>query len=178
MKAPTGSKSDHEPPPVALRPEQPDDENWLFNLYASTREEELAMTNWSEPMRRAFLDQQFNAMRQAYRSMFPAGEFSIIELGGQPVGRMVVHRAATEIRVVDIALLPAYRNRGIGTFLMRQACTEATKAGQPVRLHVLKNNRASGWYKRLGFDRVGKLGFYDELEWRPVAGDGLTSAAG
>jgi ribosomal protein S18 acetylase RimI-like enzyme len=170
MNAPAGPKSHGDLPPVSLRPEQPGDEGFLFEVYAGTREEELALTNWNEPMRRAFLNQQFNAMRQGYRGMFPAGEFSIIELDGKPAGRMVVNRGATEIRVVDLALLPAQRNRGIGTVLMRQVCADAANAGKPVRLCVLKNNRALGWYERLGFSKIGEPGVYDELEWRPAAG--------
>ena len=177
MNAPVGPKLHGDPPPVSLRPEQPGDEGFLFEVYASTREEELALTNWDEPMRRAFLNQQFHAMRQGYRSMFPSGEFSVIELDGEPAGRMVIARGATEIRVVDLALLPAQRNRGIGTVLMRQVCADAASAGKPVRLCVLKNNRALGWYERLGFSNIGESGIYDELEWRPAAGGqpGFTS---
>ncbi len=156
-------------PPVTLRPEGPGDEGFLFEVYAGTREEELALTNWDAPMRRAFLNQQFSAMRQGYRSMFPAGEFSIVELDGKPAGRMVINRSATEIRVVDLALLPAQRNRGIGTWLMSQVCTGATEAGKPVRLCVLKHNRAFRWYVRLGFAKTGEQGVYDEMEWRPAA---------
>lgn len=178
MNAPAGSNLNSDPPPVSLRPEQPDDEGLLFDIYASTREEELALTNWNEPMRRAFLDQQFNAMRQGYRSMFPAGEFSVIELAGRSIGRMVLHRGASEFRVVDLALLPAYRNRGIGTLLMRRVCTAAANAGKPVRLCVLKNNRAFHWYERLGFAKTGEINFYDEMEWRPAAGAGLISQGG
>jgi len=91
------------PLPVVLRPEHPDDEAFLYAVYASTREEELALTNWNDQMRRAFLDHQFNAMRQGYRSMFPDGEFLIIELGGQPAGRMVLHRSAAGVRVVILS---------------------------------------------------------------------------
>jgi ribosomal protein S18 acetylase RimI-like enzyme len=178
MSAPAGSKSSGNLPPVSLRPEQPADEGFLFEVYAGTREAELALTNWDGPMRRAFLNQQFNAMRQGYRSMFPAGEFSIIELDGQPAGRMVIDRGATEIHVVDLALLPAQRNRGIGTLLMRQVCAEAADAGKPVRLFVLKNNRALRWYDRLGFAKTGEQGVYDELEWRPTPRTSLTSPAG
>lgn len=134
-------------------------------MYASTREEELALTNWDAAARRAFVDQQFAAMRQGYRSMFPDGEFSIIELNHQPIGRMVIHRAAAELRVVDLALLPAHRNQGIGTRLMRLICAQADR---PVRLSVLKFNRAFGWYQRLGFSQVGAAGIYAELEWRPA----------
>jgi ribosomal protein S18 acetylase RimI-like enzyme len=167
MNTPDESKSSANLPPVSLRPEQPGDEGFLFEVYAGTREEELALTNWDEPTRRAFLNQQFNAMRQGYRSMFPSGEFSIIELAGQPAGRMVIDRTEKEIHVVDLALLPAHRNRGVGTFLIQQVCGEATDSGKPVRLFVLKHNRALRWYDRLGFVKTGEQGVYDELEWRP-----------
>jgi len=56
--------------------------------------------------------------------------------------------------VVDLALLPADRNAGIGMFLMRQVCAEAAQAGKPVRLSVLKNSRAVRWYERLGFAKT------------------------
>jgi ribosomal protein S18 acetylase RimI-like enzyme len=105
-------------------------------------------------------------MRHGYRSMFPTGEFLIIELAGKPAGRIVISRGENEIRVVDVALLPEWRNHGIGTFLMRQICAGAEK---PVRLCVLKNNRARRWYQRLGFTQTGEQGFYDEFEWRPAA---------
>ena len=178
MSATAGSKSSGHLPPVSLRPEQPADEGFLFEVYAGTREEELALTNWDEPMRRAFLNQQFNAMRQGYRSMFPTGEFSIIALDGQPAGRMVIDRRGKEIHVADLALLPAQRNRGIGTFLMRQVCADAAKTGKLVRLFVLKNNRALRWYDRLGFAKTGERGIYDELEWRPAAGASRVLPAG
>jgi len=110
--------------------------------------------------------------------MFPAGEFSIICLGGRPVGRLVIHRGAGEIRVVDLALLPERRNLGVGTELMRRVCREAAAAGRPVRLSVLKHNRAGRWYARLGFTPVGELGIYDEWEWRPVTGAGAAAPGG
>ena len=159
------SQPNQSQPAVLLRAERPGDEDFLYEVYASTREEELALTNWDEQVRRAFLNQQFNAMRNGYRSMFPQGEFMIIEVDGKPAGRMVMDRSTAEIRVVDLALLPAHRNQGIGTFLMRQICAQADR---PVRLSVLKFNRAFRWYERLGFVKTGEQGVYDELEWRPA----------
>jgi len=166
MCMPAGTPSPESKPPVLLRPERPEDEGFLFAVYASTREEELSLTNWHEDLRRAFLNQQFNAMRQGYRSQFPTGEFLVIESAGEPIGRMVIHRSAAEIRVVDLALLPAHRNQGIGTWLLRQVCEEADR---PVHLSVLKFNRAIHWYERLGFTKISEQGIYDELEWRPAA---------
>lgn len=157
---------------ISLRPEQRGDAPFLFEVYAGTREEELALTHWDAATRRAFLDMQFAAMNRGYAGMFPAGEFSVICEHGQPIGRMVLNRTAEEIRVVDIALLPPHRNRGIGTLLIRRVCAEAAGAGIPVRLSVLKNNRAARWYERLGFHKIGEAGFHDELEWRAGAVEG------
>jgi ribosomal protein S18 acetylase RimI-like enzyme len=155
---------------VVLRPEQPGDEPFLFEVYASTRAEELALTNWDEPARRAFLDMQFSAMRRGYAGMYPAGESFIIRLGERAIGRIVLNRTAEEIRVVDLALLPAHRNAGIGTLLMRRVCAEAAQAGTPVRLCVLKNGRAARWYERLGFTKTEDAGPYDQMEWRAPGG--------
>jgi ribosomal protein S18 acetylase RimI-like enzyme len=172
MNTSAPGNTDRQSAPVALRPEQPGDEPFLFEVYASTREEELALTNWDAPARRAFLDMQFMAMRRGYGSMYSAGEFLIILLGARAIGRLVLNRTAAELRVVDLALLPADRNAGIGTLLMRRLCAEAAQAGKPVRLSVLKNSRAIAWYQRLGFVKNDEAAFYNQMEWRaPAAGD-------
>jgi hypothetical protein len=45
----------------ALRQVQPDDAPFLFQIYASTRLEELARLGWSADEQAAFLTKQFNA---------------------------------------------------------------------------------------------------------------------
>jgi ribosomal protein S18 acetylase RimI-like enzyme len=154
------------PGPVSLRPEHPDDEAFLFAVYASTREEELAITGWDEATRTAFLNMQFRAMRVGYRSSFPQAQFSIVLCDGCPVGRLVVDRTNDEIHVVDVALLPACRSRGIGTVLMRDLCVEAERRGRPIRLRVLKNSPALRFYQRLGFKPIAELDFDVQMEWR------------
>lgn len=151
---------------IRLRPEERGDESLLFELYASTREEELAMTGWDDAARNAFLNMQFKAMRQGYASMFPQGEFSIILMDGKPVGRVVVDRSPGEIHVVDIVVSSANRNRGIGVTIMNRLIEEARQAQKPVTLHVLKNSRAIQFYKRLGFSKIGETQINDQMEWR------------
>jgi ribosomal protein S18 acetylase RimI-like enzyme len=151
---------------IRLRPEQSGDEGLLFQLYASTREEELAMTGWDAATRDAFLNMQFRAMRQGYASMFPRGEFSIIIRNGEPAGRVVVDRTAGEIHVVDIVISVANRNQGIGATIMSGLIAEARQAGKRVTLYVLKNSRAIRFYKRLGFFKIGETEINDQMEWR------------
>ena len=159
-------------PPIRLRPETPEDESFLYEVYASTREEELNATGWDEPTRRAFVRRQFEAQRRGYREMFPQGRFEIILRGESRAGRMVVDRASGEILLVDIALLPAFQNLGIGTELVGALLAEAERSHRPVRVSVFKPNRAAVFYRRLGFLKTGEAGPYDLWVWG--ASDGVT----
>ncbi|MGH2397294.1 MAG: GNAT family N-acetyltransferase, partial [bacterium] len=71
------------------------------------------------------------------------------------------------IRLMDLALLPAYRGRGIGSSLLDALLAEGQRAGKPVTIHVEKLNRALRLYERLGFRRIADRGVYWFLEWRP-----------
>src|SRR5580765_5520428 len=152
---------------IRLRPEQSSDESVLFEIYASTRKEELDLTGWDAATRQAFLNHQFSAMRNGYRSMFPQAAFSIILRGDRPIGRQVVDRTLDELHLVDIALLPEFCGRGIGTKLMRDLLAEAAEVRKPVRLQVLIHSRATSFYMRMGFRRVGEPDVYETLEWLP-----------
>jgi GNAT superfamily N-acetyltransferase len=154
------------PTAITLRPERPGDEAFLRAVYASTRQEELESSGLPVAMQAAFLDMQFKAQQQGYHSTFPQAEFHIILLGVQAVGRMVVNRAAGELRLVDIALLHEHRNQGIGTVLIQKLSTEAATTGQPLRLSVIKGDRAFRLYQRLGFAKIGESGLRDLMEWR------------
>jgi ribosomal protein S18 acetylase RimI-like enzyme len=145
---------------VRLRPVGAGDEEFLFRVYAGTRIEELAVTNWSEPQREAFLRQQFSAQQRYYREHYAGATFDVIERDGQPIGRLYVARWPDEIRIVDIALLPEHRRRGIGSALVKEVLAEGDAAGKPVSIHVEQFNPAMRMYERLGFERVGEVGVY------------------
>src|SRR6202040_3804824 len=55
---------------ITLRPIRPEDRGFLFRVYASTREEELALTDWDEEQKRAFLEGQFAAQDTWYRERY------------------------------------------------------------------------------------------------------------
>jgi len=84
-----------------------------------------------------------------------------------PVGRLYVARWQDAIRMVDIALLPPYRNAGIGTAILRDLLAEAAVAHKPVRIHVEQCNPAVRLYERLGFAPIADKGVYLFMEWAP-----------
>jgi ribosomal protein S18 acetylase RimI-like enzyme len=159
---------------LQLRPESPQDEAFLFELYASTRQEELDSWGWPPALRAGFLQMQFKAS-QGYQASFPQAEFQIILLNGQVAGRLVVNRTPEELRVVDFALVPERRNAGLGSTVLQRVIAEAAAARKPIRLRVLKGNRAQRFYERLGFVCIGESELHREMEWR--APDRPTGAA-
>ena len=152
-------------PGVTLRPSTAADEDFLYSVYASTRQEELAQLNWTEEEKASFLLQQFIAQQRHYHEQYAGASHDLIEVDGQPGGRLYVARRETEIRVMEIALLPEYRGRGIGTWLLNQLLDEAARTARRVTIHVEKLNPARRLYARLGFAEIADRGVYLLLEW-------------
>ena len=154
---------------IAFRPIRPEDAGFLYEVYASTRQDEMAVLPWEPSQKEAFLRMQFKAQHEYYQEHYPGDSFQVILLDGRPIGRLYLGRWEQEFRVIDIALLPAYRNRGIGSALMHDILKEAGQAGKPVRIHVEKTNPALRLYGRLGFSKIEDKGVYDLMEWRGKA---------
>jgi ribosomal protein S18 acetylase RimI-like enzyme len=152
---------------ISLRPVTLEDEPFLFEVYADTRRDEMAQWGWDRAQQDMFLKMQFKAQHQSYELEDEETETKIILLEGKPVGRLIVNRTESEIRLTDIALLSEYRSGGIGTILIKDLFDEASRMGLPVRLHVLKNNRAIRLYERLGFKTTGESGMHFQMEWIP-----------
>jgi ribosomal protein S18 acetylase RimI-like enzyme len=62
--------------------------------------------------------------------------------------------------IVDVALLPAHRGRGIGTALLTPILDEAERTGRAVSIHVARENPARRLYDRLGFVQVADQGVH------------------
>ena len=153
---------------VELVPAAPRDREFLYRVYASTRADELAVVPWDDAQKDAFLRAQFDAQDRWYRESYARATFELIVVDGEPAGRLYLHRGEDELRIVDIALLPAQRGNGVGTALVRALLAEADAAGQSVTIHVERGNRARRLYERLGFSVAEDKGVYLFLERRPA----------
>lgn len=150
---------------VSLRPITPADISFLARVYASSRAEELALTDWSDAQKEIFCRRQFDAQATYYEKTYPEASFQVIERDGVSIGRLYVARWEKEIRIVDITLLPQSRGSGIGTSLLRQLQAEARSAGKSLTIHVERFNRALALYQRLGFNQVEDKGVYLLMNW-------------
>jgi len=156
-----------------LRPAGPDDSDFLVEVYASTRADEMALVPWTDEQRSMFIRSQFAAQQEHYAQKYPAANHDIIVSDDRRVGRLYVARLDHEIRIVDITLLPAERNTGIGTYLIKQLLDEANHTGKITRIYVEEFNPSLRLFERLGFSPSEQHGIHLLMQCNP--GQHLTS---
>lgn len=144
----------------------PEDEAFLYDVYCSTRKEEVSCWGWGNDELDAFFRMQFHCQRRSYESQYPHARQKIVWNQGVRVGRIIVGETAQEMRLIDISLLPEYRSIGIGTTLLKELKDAAATCGKPIRLHVLRSNRALSLYERNGFRICGGDEPYAAMECR------------
>src|SRR6185369_2723285 len=160
-------------PNVMLRPAGPDDSDFLVEVYASTRADEMALVPWTDEQRSMFIRSQFAAQQEHYAQKYPAANHDIIVSDDRRGGRLYVARLDHEIRIVDITLLPAERNTGIGTYLIKQLLDEANHTGKITRIYVEEFNPSLRLFERLGFSPSEQHGIHLLMQCNP--GQHLTS---
>lgn len=147
------------------------DDSFLLSVYASTRAQELAQAQWEAGQQEAFVKWQFEMQRREYDARYPDADYNVIEIDGQPAGRIWIGRSDDEIRLLDIALLPKFQNRGAGTLLLTDLIDEARTSGTRLRHMVfVLNDNADRFYERLGFVTFEDVGGYKHMEWKQSEG--------
>ncbi len=125
---------------------------------------------WTDEQKDAFIRQQFDAQTAYWDEQYPDAERSIVEVDGQPAGRLYVQRWPKEIRLVDVALLPdvpAPRRRdGAPRAPLRgSAASGACPSRSTSRSSTPRAPSTSG----SGSPPKGEQGMYVLMEWKPEA---------
>ncbi len=175
-------------PGIGLRTETDADLDFLIALYTSTRWQELAPVDWPEATKLQFLAQQARLQHAHYREHYVGAERLLItaplaraaEASGDSslwpdplsphdtlIGRIYLRSGSSEIRLMDIALLPQLCGGGIGRCLIEALQAQGSARGLDITLHVEPNNPAQRLYQRLGFTLIEQRGVYDFLGYTP-----------
>ena len=125
-----------------LRPALQGDADFVIRVIETTMRGHIERT-WG-----SFNEEQ---TRQRVAALVAAQTCSIIQWQHQDVGVLTIVREPTHIQLEQIFILPGYQNKGIGTYLLREAARAASAAGKPLRLRVLSVNPARRLYEREGF---------------------------
>ena len=145
---------------LTLRPERDDeaDRTFLFALFAATKAAEMAAMPVDAAAKDFLLRAQYRSMTATYRQDYPRARWEVVELIGEPVGRLVTDVGDRCVTYVDIAFLPRAQGRGLATRLMmgarRAASARPARAGECAHeeRRVPETLRAH-WLRALGESR-------------------------
>ena len=151
---------------IALRPAVLADEEFLFELFTINRSDELKSLDWGPERIEEFLTQQYAAQRRFLQADYPQANQLMILRGSDRLGAIVVERSEQEIRLVDLVLLPEYRNAGVGTLLIKELLAETAGVGVIFRVQIMRTNPAVALFERLGLVKTGETGSHYQMEWR------------
>jgi GNAT superfamily N-acetyltransferase len=156
------------PADISLRPATAGDEIFLKHVHDAARHWEFAalLQSGEAELYHKVMQQQHDSQHRFYFAHYAEAHYGIIQWCGQPIGRLYVDYRDDEVHVLDIAILPDYRGRGIGRIVMTGLCLEAAMRRKPVRLCVHYLSRAVPFYLRLGFRQIGTEGPSQVMEWR------------
>jgi len=137
---------------IQLRRKDENDSDFLFKLFGEIKIAELNAGSWPQQMQDQLIQMQFTAFEQSVKNEYPFSEDYIILHDSERAGRLQINKEVDHIRVINISLLPAYRNKGIGSGILKKIIQEAESANKPVLLEVDKVNTAVNLYRRLRFE--------------------------
>lgn len=150
---------------ITLRPVTEADQDFLLTAYSSTRAAEMAMVPWSAEQKDAFVKGQFAAQTHHYAAAYPGASHEIICCDGVAAGRLFLDRGAQGFHILDVTILPLFRNAGIGSWVLRRILEEAGSNGQPVTIYVESFNPSLNLFRKLGFQLSSQDGFQCFLRW-------------
>jgi GNAT superfamily N-acetyltransferase len=135
-------------PAFTRRPEGPGDALFLLQLMTDVIAAELGVGAWPEAIRNHLLGIQAQSRCNSRRAVNPNSHSKILQCGGVDIGWMLTTTGDDFLWLVEIAVVPEFQGRGIGSAAIR----ELIARGKPVRLHVNSTNtRAIALYATLGF---------------------------
>ncbi len=154
-------------PSITTRAASKQDDAFLFGLFQAVRLPEFAHAGLAGVQLDLLMNIQYAGQMQTYGAEYPGGD-EIVLLDGEAIGRIWLYRGTAEHHLVDIALMPEYRNRGIGTALLQDAIAGARAAGVRLRCSVAATNPGSlRFHQRLGFLVAGRDELYYDLALEP-----------
>lgn len=164
---PSGANSRLKLPHGVSRVATHEDFGFLRRLYGSFRMEEMEPVPWPPEMKWAFIDQQFDLQHRHYTARFSSADFLILLQDTQQIGRLYVDSCAALWHIIDIGLMPQWRNAGKGQVILESIQHQAkVHAASGIMLHVeRRNTRAQALYRRLNFREIEASETHIQMQW-------------
>lgn len=155
-----------------LRAVDPSDDTFLYEVFATTWESEVAALP-NQNLARHVLRIQHIAQERRFASRYPGHQRLVVTTReGERAGRLYLLRSGSALQVVDLTLLPEFRGAGLGTHVLRQLMALAEAEELPIAARVSRSNtRVTDACARLGFELVDVDDLDNFLRWHPAPRD-------
>lgn len=140
-----------------------EDRDFLFGLFCRSLALDNPLLLLPRKERDPLLRRLFDAREERLRATYTLADFDVLAIDGKPVGSLYVDRGKKEFVLIDISILPDYRDQGIGTAVLSSLLEEAGRLVLPVRARVLHRSPAWRLWQRLGFELTGNDGAYADI---------------
>lgn len=152
---------------LTLRFAAPADDTFFQQLFAANHRY-FEHCGLPELMVQQLLQQQYQLQQQSYLQQIPKPDSYVLLCHAEPIGRLIVARHFEYLHLTDLALLPNYCGRGLGSKLIQVLQQYARQQQLAIRLLVDQQNLgACQFYLRHDFKSVAAAGGYDQLYWQP-----------
>lgn len=140
-----------------LRPAADNEEGELFEIHRVVFESHIErLWGWDERWQRS-----------NFAAELASSTTSVIRVAAIIVGYVQFRDEGNRIYVQNIALLPDFQSRGIGTRLIKELQAKAAARGVPLELGVFRTNApARRFYEHLGFERMRDTETHTEMSWK------------
>lgn len=149
-----------------LRKRGAEDEPFLLQLYMAQQQEIMKAWGWDPAQQQVFLEMQYRARNAGYATAYPNAVSNIIcNPDHISIGRMLTAHQQKAVHLIDIALLPAFQRKGIGTQILTDLQQSCAKDNKKISLSVPCDSPAGKLYARLGFQLIRQDPVYAQMEW-------------
>jgi ribosomal protein S18 acetylase RimI-like enzyme len=153
------------------------DDAFVYDVFCTTWASEVAALP-NQNLAQHVLRIQHIAQERRFAGRYPRHDRFIVVEDGEPAGRLYVHEGESVIQVIDLTLMPRFRDRGIGTRIFHDLLEHAEEVGKSVSLRVeRRNERATMLYTALGFKLVGVDDVDNYFEWTASTKEGPVAEA-
>jgi ribosomal protein S18 acetylase RimI-like enzyme len=128
------------------------DSEFFFKLFSEIKIAELRVERWPEQMKNQLASMQYNAYEQTIKNEYPDADDFVVMVDSEKAGRLQLDKNENSMRIINISLLPAFQNKGIGSRIIKEILETADLKNKPVYLEVDRVNPAFILYKKLGFE--------------------------
>ena len=122
---------------------------------------------------RDVVSRQFGAWDEAlqdrlFEEKWIPDKFEIVLYNGNPCGFFSVEDHPDHIYISEIVITPQFQGRGIGSRLFNKEMQRGRETKSPLRLQVLRENRALELYRRLGFKECDTTETHIRMVWEAL----------